>query len=119
MKQKGYKMYKVELTTEELIFLRLTLHTIDVNEDKLVLVKELEEKFFKAKLKIISFKKQKAIQKATEVRSDKAREKINNAINLLHLENKAITHYSIAKTSGVSYNTVKKHIPDIDKIGKL
>ncbi len=47
------------------------------------------------------------------------KEKIQNAINLLQFENKAITHYSISQASGVSFNTVKKHIPDLDIIDKL
>lgn len=105
-------MFKVELTKEEVIFLRLNLHNINAPE-------ELINKLHEAEEYIPSANKQLATQKATEVRSKKAKEKINNAINLLHLENKTITHYSIAQISGVSYNTVKKHIPDLDIIGKL
>ena len=105
-------MFKVELTQEEIIFLRLNLHTINAP-------KKLIDKLYKAEEYIPSAKKQIATKKATEVRSKKAKEKIQNAINLLQLENKLITHYSIANTSGVSYNTVKKHIPNLDIIGKL
>lgn len=104
--------YKVELTTEEIVFLRLHLHAINPPE-------ELIEKFIEAEPHIISWEKRRATQKATKVRSERAKEKMENAINLLHLENKAITHYSIAQTSGVSFNTVKKHIPDIEIIAKL
>lgn len=111
--------YKIELTEDELSFLIVNFPIITNDEKELVNANELHKKFVSAKLHSVSEKKQQATQKATKVRSDKAREKINNAINLLHLENKPITHYSIATTSGVSYNTVKKHIPDIDKIGKL
>lgn len=105
-------MYKVELTAEEVIFLRLNLHNINAPE-------ELINKLHEAEEYIPSATKQLATQKATKVRSDRAKDKINNAINLLQLENKPITHYSISKTSGVSFNTVKKHIPDLDIIGKL
>lgn len=105
-------MFKIELTAEEVIFLRLNLHTINAP-------KELVNKLYEAEEYIPSATKQLATQKATKVRSDKAKVKIQNAINLLHLGNKPITHYSIANTSGVSYNTVKKHIPDLDIIGKL
>ena len=104
-------MYKLELTLEEIIFLRVHL---DSNASK-----ELIDKLSNPEHIYVSARKKRATQKATKVRSDRAKEKIQNAINLLHLENKAITHYSISKESGVSYNTVKKHIPDIDKIGKL
>lgn len=112
-------MYKVELTKEELIFLRLNLHTIKDFQKEEDLVNKLHTKLCNAKLHCVSVSKKKATQKATKVRSDKAKEKIQNAINLLQLENKTITHYSIATTSGVSFNTVKKHIPDIDIIGKI
>lgn len=105
-------MFKLELTAEEIIFLRLNLHTINASQ-------ELVDKLYEAEEYIPSAKKQIATKKATEVRSKKAKEKIQNAINLLQLENKPITHYSIANTSGVSFNTVKKHIPDLDKIGKF
>lgn len=111
-----YKI-KIELTMEELIFLRVTLNTIDTNDKELA--EKLYAKLVNAKPHFVSVRKQRATERATEVRSDRAREKINNAINLLHLENKAITHYSISKTAGVSFNTVKKHIPNLDIIGKL
>ncbi len=118
-------MYKVELTAEELFLLssslKLKLHKIDSSEtidsSERELVNELYAKLLNAKYKYVSIRKQNATRKATEVRSKKAREKIQNAINLLHLENREITHNSIEITGGVSYNTVKKYIPDIDKIG--
>lgn len=71
--------------------------------------------------KVIEYSQKKVIAsfRATESRTKKAKEKIQNAINILRLENKSITHYSIAQTSGVSFNTVKKYIMDIDKVGKI
>ena len=54
-------------------------------------------------------KKQQSIQEATKHRQDTAKAKINNAINILRLEGKNLTVYAIAKESGCSYNTVKKH----------
>lgn len=104
-------MYKLELTLEEIIFLRVHL---DSNASK-----ELIDKLSNPEHIYVSARKKRATKKATETRVNKAKEKIQNAINLLQFENKPITHYSIAKTADVSYNTVKKHIPDIDKIGKL
>uniref|UniRef100_UPI004047E78C hypothetical protein n=1 Tax=Aliarcobacter sp. TaxID=2321116 RepID=UPI004047E78C len=59
-----------------------------------------------------SLKKVTATREATESRTKAAKEKIQNAINILRMENKKITHYSIAQTSGVSFNTVKKYIND-------
>jgi len=61
-----------------------------------------------------SSKKERATQKATEARTKQAKAKIENAMNLLRLENKKITYYSIAKSAGVSYQTVKKYI-NLDK----
>lgn len=59
-----------------------------------------------------SVKKVVASSKATEARTKAAKEKIQNAINILRMENKKITHYSIAQTSGVSFTTVKKYLND-------
>ena len=59
-----------------------------------------------------SLKKVVATREATEARTKKAKEKIQNAINILRIENKSITHYSIAQCSGVSFNTVKKYLND-------
>ena len=55
-------------------------------------------------------KRQNAAYWATEVRTKRVKEKIQNAINLLNLENKAITPYQVAKTAGISYNTAKRHL---------
>lgn len=59
-----------------------------------------------------SLKKIVATREATESRTKAAKEKIQNAINILRMENKKITHYSIAQTSGVSFTTVKKYLND-------
>lgn len=124
MKQKGYKMkelnYLVKLTYEEREYLIRAISKLkesNLNDDDFG--RNLWTKFVMLKPYLPSYKKREATIKATEVRSKKAKDKIENAINLLHLENKAITHYSIAKESGVSFNTVKKYIPDIDRIGKF
>ena len=53
--------------------------------------------------------------KATKVRSKKVKYKMNIPIEILQTLKKEITHYAIAKISGVSFNTVKRHISD----GKL
>lgn len=117
-----YKV-KVELTKEEfrVILLMSSLMMYDLHQEQRnkKIAKALHTKLLDTKPYIPSEKKQQATQKATKVRSDRAKEKIQNAINLLQLENKAITHYSISQASGVSFNTVKKHIPELDIIGKL
>ena len=57
----------------------------------------------------------KAAAKATATREQKAKEKIENAINLLRFENKNISEYAVAKKSGCSINTVKKYRDFINK----
>ena len=59
-------------------------------------------------------KQQKSAQRATKVRSDRARAKIENAINLLRIENKDINCNSVAVLSGCSINTVRKYKEMID-----
>ena len=51
----------------------------------------------------------RAAAKATATRQKRAKEKIQNAINILRLENKNLSNYAIAKVSGCSINTVKKY----------
>ena len=53
-----------------------------------------------------------AAMKATEVRSKKVKYKMKIAIEILQTQKKEITHYTIAKISKVSFNTVKKHMSD-------
>ncbi|MCT7604576.1 hypothetical protein N5U17_10050 [Aliarcobacter butzleri] len=65
-----------------------------------------------------SFKKVVATREATEKRSQNAKEKIQNAINILRLENKKISHYSISQVAEVSFVTAKKYISD-DVLKKL
>ena len=64
--------------------------------------------------KVIEYSQKKVIAtfRATESRTKAAKEKIQNAINILRIENKKITHYSVAQTSGVSFTTVKKYLND-------
>jgi len=63
-------------------------------------------------------KKSKAAEKATEARIEKVKEKINNAINLLKLENKKLNFHNIAKTANVAYLTVRKYLTkeDLEKL---
>lgn len=61
-----------------------------------------------------SKKVKQATDTATAKRTAQAKEKIQNAVNILRMENKKITHYAIARTAKVSYNTVKKYLPDVE-----
>ncbi len=53
------------------------------------------------------------IAKARDARTDKTKEKIQNAINLLRIEAKEITAYQVAKVAGISYNTAKKYLNEL------
>jgi len=57
-----------------------------------------------------SYKKMNATGNANAAKISKSRAKVQNAINLLHLEGKAITPYAVAKVANISYNTAKKYI---------
>ena len=59
--------------------------------------------------KKVSGKKIRAVAKATEARINKAKRKIETALNLMRLEGKAISVYLVAKEAGVSYNTANKY----------
>lgn len=95
--------------------MRLTLNDDEVQE----LMKSISKTNYKLYEKIQAqynddinrdiTKKQSSIQEATKARERIAKEKINNAINILRLEDKKLTAYAIAKESGCSYNTVKKY----------
>ena len=85
---KYYKEFGIEKATEE----------------------ELLEKLKNPKLIEISMKKTLASSRATEARSQQAKEKIQNAIKFLKEKNKKINYNSIALESGVSFVTVKKYV---------
>ena len=49
-------------------------------------------------------------KRASEIKANKAKEKVINAVNLLRLQGEEITPYKVAKTAGISYNTAKKYL---------
>ena len=58
--------------------------------------------------------RQEGIAKARTARTQKTKEKVQNAINLLRIEGKEITPYQIAKVANISYNTAKKYLDTIE-----
>ena len=99
---------RITLSTDEAISIKVKLMDVFPDEDNEVL-KALIEKIDKELKKPTSVNKQVAAKKATVVRQERVKEKIRNAINLLHLEDKKINVNSISRESGVAYNTVKKY----------
>jgi len=92
---------------------------IPILKDLISDIKKMEDNYLKKQLlkiidngKIIKYsaKKGLAAEKATAARTKKVKVKIQNSIDILKLENKKITYYTIAKHSKVAFNTVKKYV---------
>ncbi len=64
--------------------------------------------------RVTSEKKQSSAKEALKVKVTKTKEKIQNAINLLRLQGKHINPYQVAKTAGVSYNTARKYLKEMN-----
>ncbi len=114
--------YRLDLNTSELERLQEILKDIKKSDEfetyysKLTSFNSLDEMIQNPKEIKYSGAKGNAAANATEVRSKKAKVKIDNAINILRMENKKITHYAISKCGNVSYLTVKKYLTDNDII---
>jgi len=106
MKQKGLKM-KFELFNYTITIEKKALQDTELPQDLQEALRVLEKYSYKAP---VSQKKTDAAHKATAIRQKRTKEKIQNAINLLKLEGKEITAYSVAKTAGISYNTARKYL---------
>jgi cell division septum initiation protein DivIVA len=55
-------------------------------------------------------KRKSAAANATAERERRVKEKIQNAINMLRMEQKEITPYQVAKMAGVHYSTARKYL---------
>ena len=66
-----------------------------------------------------SKKKVESAKRASQIKANKAKEKVINAVNLLKLQGEEITAYKVAKMAGISYNTAKKYLnqKNISKLG--
>ncbi len=110
LREEDIKSYRIDLDMYQLHILKKYINTIEVSEEDVIMFNEIKEKMNNPKKIKRSVKKLMATDKATEARITQAKNKIQNAMNILRFENKKLTHYSIAKTAGVSYTTVKKYI---------
>ena len=84
-------------------------HYEDLTKNELMILGKLSGKIDDEQRRVVSPKKKKAMIRATNARIQKAKEKIENSINILRMENRPITVYSVSKESGVSYNTASKY----------
>ena len=57
----------------------------------------------------------KATSRATDVRVQKARQKIIDAVTKIRVEQGKVTMYAVSKRSGVSVNTVRKYKELLDE----
>lgn len=114
MSKHDYK-YRIDLDAYQIEILQKYIKQIDPVEYDAILFDELKEIVNNPKKIKRSYKKLMAADAATAARTAMAKEKIQNAINILRMENEKITYYSIAKMASVSYSTVKKYI-SIDDI---
>ena len=102
--------YRLTLEYEHYQLLKKYILNATISEEDTIMFNEIKEKI-ENPIKIEwSAKKLIAADKATAVRTEKAKKKIENAMNILRMENKKLTYYSIAKKAQVSYITVKKYI---------
>ena len=108
------KKYRLDLDEVDIQLLQKYINSIK-GEESCTTFNELKEKVNNPKVINWSAKKSNSARTATKVRTQKAKEKIQNAINILRMENKKLTHYSISKQAEVSYLTVKKYI-SLDEI---
>lgn len=110
---------RISITDEETIILCAGIktgvehHLLELKkifgDDGVELLGSIYNNIYKERAKPISVAKKNATKKANEKRTKYAKEKIVSAINILRLESKKITIYSVSKKAGVSYNTAKKY----------
>ena len=98
-------------------------YTIDINNkeiDELERAKEVLEKHgFKAVRKTANLEnKRRSAAEATKARTEATKTKIQNGMNLWRMEasEKKLTAYHLAKLSGVSQNTAKKYLSEIEAL---
>jgi len=102
--------YRIDLDYDYWQLLVKYLDQIEPAEEDYILFNEMKEKVLNPKKIKRSAKKMIAAEDATAARTKKAKEKINNAVNILRMEGKPVTAYRVSKVAGISYNTAKKYI---------
>ena len=88
-------------------FARLIRALENAGEGELVEIVQRKRK----RVRSMSEARRKALAAAREERTRRAKEEIENAINLLRLMNQKITVAAVAREAGVSYATAKKYLP--------
>ncbi len=95
---------RLTLSEKEFHLLITTLEIYSEN-DLISMLLEKKEKYQKT----ITPLKRNATKKAIRTKEKMAKEKLNATVNLMRLMNEKINVNSVAKESGLAYNTVKKY----------
>jgi len=100
---------RITITEDEYEGLKHIADFVLIDSTDIELVNVIIDKIILDKNKKVSSKKIKAVAKATNTRVNRAKRKIENALNLMRLENRPISVYLVSKEAGVSYNTANKY----------
>ena len=100
----------VEMTIPNKLLDKLDFMDMEkLTDDEKELISAINKLVTKGKILNYNSNKSVNIQKATNAKINKTKEKIQNAINLLRLQGEEINPYRIAKVAHVSYNTTRKY----------
>ena len=100
----------VEMTIPNKLLDKLDFMDMEkLTDDEKELISAINKLVTKGKILNYNSNKSVNIQKATNAKINKTKEKIQNAINLLRLQGEEINPYRIAKVAHVSYNTARKY----------
>lgn len=100
---------RITLTTQQVEAIEELYHDSYGTENYFKVIEEIFSLILEQKHKKQNPLKIKAVKKATEARSKKAKDKIINSINILRMEGKKLSVNAVAKDAGVSYNTAVKY----------
>jgi len=119
---KGNEKMRITIDNEKALNLSSTLDVLfdnpefcrmfDFDDDgaSLEILQELVKEIKKEYKKPIKTTKRNATKKAIIVKQERAKKQVQDAINLLRMENKEPTAYAVAKVAGISYNTASKYL---------
>ena len=104
------KVFDIEMTVPNKLLDKLDSMDMEkLTDNEKELVSAINKLVTKGKVLNYNSNKSVNIQKATNAKINKTKEKIQNAINLLRLQGEEINPYRIAKVAHVSYNTARKY----------
>jgi Fic family protein len=119
---KGNKKMRITIDNEKALILSSTLDVLFDNSEfckmfnfdddgaSLEILQELSDTIKKEYKKPIKTTKRNATKKAIIVKQERAKKQVQDAINLLRMENKEPTAYAVAKVADISYSTASKYL---------